>query len=382
MKKSRVLRISAALLGLSLVGVACGGSDDSSETTAPAAECTEFKYALALQFPETGDAGNLGAPMLKGAQLAVDEFNAANPDMCVEIVKFDTQGDPAKAPAAAQSAIDNAKILGIMGPGFSGETEAAMPLYEAAGLAVVTGSATRPSLSDQGWKSFHRLLANDSVQGPAIGKYIVEELKATAVAVIDDASSYGKPLADEVATTVGAAVTVRDAVDPKGTDYSAVVTKIKDANVTAVFFGGYYAEAVKISTQLRDAGVEATLLFGDGVKDQAGYADAAGPAADGAIIACPCKDGEGDLLTAWQAKYNETPSTYGAEYYDVANVFLNIIKAGATTREAVLAAVETYDGAGVTKQIKFLENGEATEAGTIFFYEVKDGKITYLTSIL
>jgi branched-chain amino acid transport system substrate-binding protein len=379
------LRAGAMLLGLSLVGVACGGDDSTEETTdtTPAAECTEFPYALALQFPETGDAGGLGAPMLKGAQLAIDEFNAANPDMCVEIVKLDTQGDPAKAPAAAQSAIDNAKILGIMGPGFSGETEAAMPLYEAAGLAVVTGSATRPSLSANGWKSFHRLLANDSVQGPAIGKYITEELKATAVAVIDDASSYGKPLADEVATTVGSAVTVRDAIDPKGTDYSAVVTKIKDANVTAVFFGGYYAEAAKISTQLRDAGVEATLVFGDGVKDQAGYADAAGPAAAGAIIACPCKDGEGDLLKAWQAKYNgETPSTYGAEYYDVANVFLNIIKAGATTREAVLAAVETYEGEGVTKKIKFQENGEATEAGTIFFYEVKDGKITYLTSIL
>ena len=389
MKKSRALRVSAMLIGLSLVAAACGGSDDSaSDTTAAAGgdtpavvTCDNPVASLGLQFPETGDAGNLGAPMLKGAQMAIDEYNAENPDNCVTLKKFDTQGDPAKAPAVAQSAIDDATVLGIMGPGFSGETEAAMPLYQEAGLAVVTGSATRPSLTDQGWTNFHRLLANDSVQGPAIGRYIVETLKAAKVAVIDDASSYGKPLADEVAKTVGAAVVVRDAVDPAAADFSAVVTKIKDAEVDAVFFGGYYAEASKLSTQLRDGGVEATLLFGDGVKDQAGYADATGPAAEGAIIACPCKDGNEDFVSRWSAKYGENPGTYGPEYYDVANIFLSIIKGGATDRAAVLAAVEAFDAPGVTKQIKFTESGEATEAGAIYFYKVTGGKITYESEI-
>jgi branched-chain amino acid transport system substrate-binding protein len=372
------------LLGLSLVGVACS-SDDSTEettdTTAAAAECTEFEYALALQFPETGDAGGLGAPMLKGAQLAIDEFNAENPDMCVELIKFDTQGDPAQAPALAQSAIDNAKILGIMGPGFSGETKAAMPLYQEAGLAVLSGSATNPDLTNSGWTNFHRILADDSVQGPAIGKFIVEELGSSAVFVIDDASDYGKGLADQVTAAVGAGVVGTDTIDPAGTDYSAAVTAAGASGADTVFFGGYYAEAVKLSTQMADAGVEAQLVFGDGVKDQAGYADAAGPAAEGAIIACPCKDGPEDFLAAWDAAYGEVPGTYGAEYYDVANVFLSIIKAGATTREAVLAGLEAYDAAGITKNIKFLENGNATEAATIYFYTVQDGKITYTSSI-
>jgi len=388
MKKTKMFRASALVIGLSLVGVACGGSDDlASDTTAPAdggsteVTCDAPVASLGLQFPETGDAGNLGAPMLKGAQLAVDEYNAANPEACVTLKKFDTQGDPAKAPAVAQSAIDDASILAIMGPGFSGETEAAMPLYQEAGLAVVTGSATRPSLTTEGWTNFHRLLANDSVQGPAIGRYIVEVLKATKVAVIDDASSYGQPLADEVAATAGSIVTVRDAVDPKAADFSAAVTKVKDAGVDAVFFGGYYAEAAKLSTQLRDAGVTATLVFGDGVKDQAGYADGAGPAAEGAVIACPCKDGNEDFVAKWQAKYGETPGTYGPEYYDVANIFLNVIKAGAADRAAVLAGVEAYDSAGITKQIKFTESGEATEAGAIYFYKVTGGKITYESEI-
>jgi branched-chain amino acid transport system substrate-binding protein len=371
------------LLGLSLVGVACSSDDSTEETTdtTPAAECTEFEYALALQFPETGEAGSLGAPMLKGAQLAIDEFNAENPDMCVELIKFDSQGDPAQAPALAQSAIDNAKILGIMGPGFSGESKAAMPLYQEAGLAVLSGSATNPDLTNSGWTNFHRILADDSVQGPAVGRYIVEELESSAVFVIDDASDYGKGLADQVSTAVGDALVGTDAIDPAGTDYSAAVTAAGASGADTVFFGGYYAEAVKLSRQMADAGVEAQLVFGDGVKDQVGYADAAGPAGEGAIIACPCKDGPEDFLAAWDAAYGEVPGTYGAEYYDVANVFLSIIKGGATTREAVLEALEAYDGEGITKNIKFLENGNATEAATIYFYTVEDGKITYTSSI-
>ena len=121
MKKSNLLRAGAVLVSLSFVVTACGGSDDeASDTTAPV-KCDSPVASIALQFPETGDAANLGAPMLKGATLAINEFNAANQDDCVTIKTFDTQGDPAKAPAVAQSVIDDATILGLIGPGFSGE---------------------------------------------------------------------------------------------------------------------------------------------------------------------------------------------------------------------------------------------------------------------
>lgn len=383
MKKSNLLRAGAVLVGLSLVGVACGSDSKSSDTTAPAEakECTAPVASLGLQFPETGDAANLGAPMLKGAQLAVDEYNAANPDACVTIKKFDTQGDPAKAPAAAQAAIDDATILGIMGPGFSGESKAALPLYNTAGLAAVTGSATNATLQEQGWTTWFRILANDAVQGPGIAKYIAETLKPATLGIVDDASDYGKGLADNVKAAVTSATITTDTIDPKAADFSAAVTKMKDANPDVIFYGGYYAEAAKLSKQLRDAGVESTLVFGDGVLDQAGYADAAGPAAEGAIIGCPCKSGNADFVAKWQAKYSEVPGTYGAEYYDIASLYLSIIKAGAKDRPAVLAAVKAADFAGVTKQIKFQANGEATEASAIYLYKVNSGKIEFLAEV-
>ena len=368
--KKGVLRASALLLGLSLVGVACGGSDSKTY------DCS----GLGLQFPETGDAANLGAPMLKGAQLAIDEYNAANPEATVELTKFDTQGDPAKAPAVAQAAID-AKVCGILGPGFSGESNAALPLYNEAGLAAVTGSATNAELQTKGWDTWFRILANDGVQGPAIAKYIAETLKPATVGIIDDGSDYGKGLAGNVETAVAGATVVTDTIDPKAADFAAAVSKMKDANPDVIFYGGYYAEAAKLSTQLRDAGVKATLVFGDGVKDQAGYVDAAGPAAEGAIIGCPCKDGSDEFIAAWQKAYNEVPGTYGAEYYDIANLFLSVLKGGAKTNTAVLDGVKAADFAGVTKTIKFTDNGEATEASSIYLYKVVGGKITFLTEV-
>jgi len=378
MKKVNVLRTAAVVAGLSLVGVACGGSSSSkSSDTTVAAACDSPVASLGLQFPQTGDAANLGAPMLKGAQLAIDEYNAANPSSCVKLVTLDTQGDPSKAPAVAQSAISDASILGIMGPGFSGETKAAAPLYEQAGLAMVTGSATNGALQTNGWKVFHRILANDNKQGPAIGNYIVNTVKPKAVGIIDDASDYGKGLADSVKSTVGSLVTVSDEIDPKAADFSATVSKMKAANPDVIFYGGYYGEAAKLAKQLSDAGVKATLVGGDGVKDQAGFADAAGPAAEGALIGCPCKDGSADFIAKWQAKYNEVPGTYGAEYYDVANIFLSAIKGGAKDRAAVLAAVNSYNADGITKHLQFGTDGEATE-GNVYMYQVKSGKITYL----
>ena len=394
MKKSTLLRVSAIAVSLAFVTAACGSDSDSSVTEdTVASEVTEDTAAAAVDGVTcegvsiaffgalSGDAGNLGKNIRAGADLAVSEFNTANPDCQVGLVDFDSQGDPAQAPALAQKAIDDAGILGIVGPAFSGESKAANPLFDAAGLAIITPSATNADLNDNNWKVFHRALAGDDKQGPAIATYIQKTLAAAKVGVIDDASEYGKGLADIVKTTLGDAVVASDSIDPKAADFSAAVSKMKEAAPDAIFYGGYYAEAGKLAKQLRDAGVTATLVFGDGVKDQAGYADAAGPAAEGALIACPCKDGSADFTAAWQAANGEVPGTYGAEYYDAANVLLNIIKAGAKDRAAVLAAVKAYDAPGITKQIKFTANGEATEASTIYMYKVTDGKITYVADI-
>ena len=125
MKKS-VLRVGATLLALSLVGVACGGSDDASGNGCEGDLKIAFFGAL------TGDAGNLGVNIKKGLDLAVAEHNAANPDSQLVVEGYDSQGDPDQAPALADKAIADPCVVGIVGPAFSGESAAVNPKFEEA----------------------------------------------------------------------------------------------------------------------------------------------------------------------------------------------------------------------------------------------------------
>jgi len=398
MKKTRLVRAAALAVSLAFVAAACGDDSDSGstedttataettatgDTTAPAeggeaaggatcAEGTSIAFFGAL----SGDAGNLGQNIKKGAELAVSQFNAANAGCQVELKEYDSQGSPDQAPALATEAIGDATVLGIVGPAFSGESKAVNPLFDEAGLAIITPSATNEALNDNGWKIFHRALAGDDKQGPGIVTYIQNTLAAETVGVIDDASEYGKGLADIVREGLGDKVVASDSIDPAAADFSAAVSKMKDAAPAAIFYGGYYAEAGKLAKQLRDAGVESTLVFGDGVKD-VGYIEAAGPAAEGSIITCTCADGgsNADFAAAYGELFpGETPQTYAAEAYDAANAFLAAIASGAADRAAVLEFLKSYDAAGVTKQIKWDETGEVA-GNAVYSYKVEGGNI-------
>jgi branched-chain amino acid transport system substrate-binding protein len=250
----------------------------------------------------------------------------------------------------------------------------------------VSPSATRVDLTSKGYKSFHRVLGSDAVQGPGIARYIQNTLKPKTVAVIDDASAYGKGLADLVKVALETTVTVTDAIDPKAQDYSAAVTKVKNGNVDMVFFGGYYEAAGRLAKQLRDAGVKATFIFGDGVKDP-GFITAAGPAAaEGAYITCTCTDpaslpGGAAFVTAYKTKFGEDPGTYAAEAFDSANLLLAGIAAGKQDRASLLDFVNTVDFPGITHAIKFTPLGEV-DAKKTYAFQVKGGLIVYLGEIL
>jgi branched-chain amino acid transport system substrate-binding protein len=406
MQKTRLATAGVALLGLALVGAACGSDNSSSSsggattaatsaattaaggaattaaggaaTTAAAgkvviptgAKCSGI--ALGFMGPYTGANAGLGIPIYNGAKLAIDQFNKANPDCQVGYKNFDSQGSADQAPQLARSIVGDSSIVGLVGPAFSGESKNGDPIFNEAGLPTVTASATNAELQNNGWTTFHRMLANDAVQGPGLGKYIADTLKAKKVYVIDDASEYGKGLADQVKSALGAAVVGTDTIDTKATDYSATVTKVKGAAPDAVFYGGYYAEAGPLSKQLRDGGVtSAQLVFGDGVRD-AGYSKLAGASGEGAIVSCPCGPGTGDFAAAYKAAFNIDPSTYSPEAYDSALSMLTAIAAGKVTRADINTFLKTIDIPGASKQIKFDDKGEVT-AKSIYFYKVASG---------
>ena len=368
--------VAAAALVLTACGGTTGGSGSTSSSSSAGGGSGCDGVKIGFFGALTGDAANLGKNIRNGVQLAVDEHNAANADCQVELTDYDSAGSPDQAPGLATQAIGDESVLGLVGSAFSGESKVADPLFNEAGLVHITPSATNPTLSEQGWKTFYRVLGNDNTQGPAAAAYIKDVLKAQKAFVVDDASEYGKGLGDIVRESLGATVVGNDTIQQKQTDFSATVSAIRASGADAVFFGGYYAEAGLLVKQMRDAGLTMTFVSDDGAKDD-GLIAAAGPAAEGTVLTCPClppEEAEGTFAEDYEAKFSTAPATYSAEGYDAANILLSGIAEGNTDRESLLEYVGSFDGPGVTKTLKFDDKGEPSEI-SVWAYKVEGGKI-------
>ena len=165
------------------------------------AHCPPVSIAMAGAL--TGPDAALGINIKNGVQLAIDKHNTANPGCQVQLKPFDTEGDPQKATQIAPQIVDDAFTIGLVGPAFSGETKATGPVFDQAGLVAATASATNVTLSEKGWKTFFRGLANDGVQGPSVANYMKNTLGYKKVCVVDDSTDYGLGLAQSVRETLG-----------------------------------------------------------------------------------------------------------------------------------------------------------------------------------
>ncbi|SDE98167.1 branched-chain amino acid transport system substrate-binding protein [Blastococcus fimeti] len=371
------VKTGAPLLALALALSACGtsGGDDEEASGGGGEAGTCEDVAIGYFGALTGSAANLGINIRNGVKLAVDEFNEENADCQVSLEEYDSAGDPNQATGLATQAIGDDSVIGVVGPAFSGESDTAGPIFAEGGLPTISASATNPDLSENGWDTFHRVLGNDASQGPAAATYIADVLQSEKVFVVDDASAYGAGLAEIVEESAGDAVVGTDTIQTGQTDFSATVTSIRSSGADSVFFGGYYAEAGLLVQQMRGAGVEATFVVADGVKDP-GFIEAAGDAAEGTIITCPCLPPEEsqDFYSAFEEAFGAAPATYSAEAYDAANVFLAGILEGNTDRESLLEWVNDFSGEGITKTITFDENGEP-ENISVWAYKVENGEI-------
>ncbi|MFJ2029498.1 branched-chain amino acid ABC transporter substrate-binding protein [Streptosporangium sp. NPDC087985] len=387
-KTARLGGVLAAGVALTLGLAACGDGGTGTTPADGGSSAASSTVKIGFMGDLTGANAGIVIPPRNGAKLVIDEYNKTNPAVKIELVEYDSQADPSKAVALAQQAIKSDKIVGLVGPAFSGESAQVAPVLEEAQIPSISASATNTKLAGNGWKYWHRVLPNDDVQGPSIADFIVDGAAAKNVFVIDDKSEYGKPLADAVRTqlaTKGASVT-DDSLDPAESDFSSVVNKVAAAKPDAIFFGGYYAAAGNLLKQLRDKGVKDTkFLSGDGSLDKGLITGAGAENAEGALVGCPCYIATADVTDAkvkgfaeaYKAAYSADPAIYAAEGYDAASVFVEAIKAGNTTADKINEFISTVDISGVSKEVKFAPNGEV-EAKDIYIYQIKGGDITLL----
>jgi len=352
-----------ALGGVAIVALVAGAAACNKSSSSSSSSSSNCGYEIAYFGALTGSSANLGVNIEQGAELAVVQYNKKHGANCITIKKFDSQGKPDVAPGLARQLVTDKKIIGIVGPPFSGESEAADPIFNDAGIPTITPSATRVSLSTHGWKVFHRAVANDGAQGPGAANYIKSVLKATKVFVADDQSAYGAGLSDVVKSTLGSVVVGTDKTDADGkqTDFSATVQKVVASGATAFFYGGYYQNAGLLRKQLTAAGWKGTLVAGDGVDDP-GYATAAGnDAAAGTIVTCPCSPASkagGTFVADYKAQWNVDAGTYSDVAFDAANIFLQGVDGGNTTPDKMNTYLGTVNYSGVANTYKFTDKGE------------------------
>ncbi len=372
---ARVWTARVLVAGVLVAGAAgCGGS--AAPEPAAVGRCAA---RIAVFGPLSGSSANLGRNIRQGVRLALEQYNGQHQSCTVDLVEFDSQGDPKQAPALAQRLVADPRILGVVGPAFSGESLAADPLLEQGGVVTITPSATQTSLSAQGWRTFHRILGNDAAQGPAAGRYIATVLRARKVFVIDDASAYGKGLADQVVDGLGDRVVQSATVLPRQTDFQGVAAQVRSTGADAIFYGGYYDEAGALLRQIRQAGVTATFVAGDGTKDEGFLRQAGAAAADGAVITCACRPPEttsGQFAEVYLARFQQPAGTNSAESYDAATILLSGIRQGYASRAALVSYVSGYAGTGVTGAIQFTPTGELVDSAvTVWAYRVRAGAI-------
>ena len=326
---------------------------------------------IAMAGPLTGADAPFGGNVRDGAQLAVDQHNAANPGCQVQLKAFDTEGDPQKATAIAPQIVDDAAIVGLVGPTWSGETKATGSVFDQAGLVSLTPAATNVALSEQGWKTFFRGLSSDGVQGPSLATYLKNVAGVKKACVIDDSTDAGVGQADAVRQTLGPITDTACNISVKkgDKDFSAAVTQVKNQSPDVVVYASYYTEAALLLQQLRDAGYTGLFSGPDGLKDPQ-FVKAAGQAAEGAILSCPCGPAPASFSDEYSKKFGQAPGTYSVEAYDLATILLTGIDSGAVTRDALLEFVRGYSGQGLAREYRWTDTGELT-SNMIWIYKVQ-----------
>ena len=392
-------RYIAVLSAVALLAAACAEDEPAGGGAGGEEEPTEkIPVTVYAQGAITGDFNYLVVPSVNAAKLRAQELNE-DPEFPAEITveDADTQGDPEQAGPVVETVVSDPNTVAVIGPAFSGESEASGDTYNESAIPFVTQAATNPGLADQNWDYWYRTIANDDDQGTPVGQWIADQYGS--VFVVHDVSTYGQGLAEVVRDTAeeeGLEVSGFEGIEATE-DYSALITQIEDSGAEAVFYGGYDAQTGLIVAQARQAGLDVPFFSGDGTVSST-FLDLAGDAATDVFLSCPCNlEGSTEFLSKFEEEYGETGvPIYAAEGYDAMSIvgegIASAIDGGAEDPESIREGIKEYlDGLtedapfeGVAKTVAFdpetHELAAENRTDLIFLYEVAPGEVTLLGS--
>jgi branched-chain amino acid transport system substrate-binding protein len=366
-------------------------------TTAPAAAPTKAAAAAPTAAPQaatggtikigwggplTGDQAFFGKTWLNGSQLAVNEVNAAGGLLGkkLEIVPLDDQADPKQGTVVAQRLADDSSIVAVIAHFNSGVTIPAEPIYNKARLAEVTNS-TNPKITQLGFDTIFRPIANDNMQGGLPAEYAIQQLKAKTAAVIHDKQAFGQGVSDVFAAKfkeLGGTVTSVNGITHGDTDFSAVVTKIKNENPDVIQFGGTQVDGGLLLKQIRAQGMKQPMFSDDGCYTPEFIQVAGKDVAEGFMTTFQVPPYDSSpaakaFADNYKKAFNEDPGPYSGNGYIEAQVIIQAIKAAnSADREAIIKALRNVSLDTMYGPIAFDSTGEVKKPA-VFLFQVQNG---------
>lgn len=387
------------MIVLALTGCSAQGGASASKDGASAAP---VKVKIGVGVPLTAGPVAFGEGIVRATKLAVEEANASErakkAGITFEVVAGDDQADPKTGVTVANQFASDPAVVGVVGHVNSGVSIPASAIYNRARIVEITPISTNPQLTAQGFDNIFRVCTIDTVQGSFAADAAFKDLGFTKAFVVDDSTQYGTGLADYFAEqfkTDGGTVTGREKTSDKDTDFKALVVKIKATNPDVVYYGGIYNSAALLAKQLRDAGVTAPLLGGDGLFDPqfvklAGATNAEGDFSTSIGLPLDALPNGAAFKAAYTAAFpGKEIAAYDAYGYDAANVIIAAALTAAEQvggaqvtaaagREAIVKAVAATNAQGVTGTLSFDDKGDTLNKA-ITLYTVRDGAWTAYT---
>ena len=392
----RIFVFLSMLIVASIMLAACKPANPvPAECSANPTGCAVIKAGETIKIgmagPMTGDYAAFGTDISQGGQLAIDKLGTLD-SWKFELVTEDTQGAPEAGAAVANKWATNPNLVAVAGHIFSGETEAAMPIYAKAGIPMFSPSATNADLTKSGSPVFNRICFTDTVQSQKAANYLFNTLGIKKLAVMHDGGAYGQALAEATAKVfqaLGGEVVATQAINPGEADYSAALAAVAAAGPEALYYGGYDAEGAVLINGMKVAGLEGVIFFGcDGTYGE-NILKLTGANSEGAYAAVPFPADTPAKLefdAAYEAKWGTKAgvlSPFSWNGYDVVAALVTMTKQVAikgedgnlyVPREALVKAVRTMkDLVFTTGNITCDATGECNTVGPTF-YVVKDGK--------
>jgi branched-chain amino acid transport system substrate-binding protein len=341
----------------------------------------------------TGPVAYFGKDTENGARMAIEALNARGPVIGGKKVRFellaeDDAGDPKQATAVAHRLVD-AKVNGVVGHQTSGTTIPASKIYYAAGIPQISHSSTSPKYTQQGFNTTFRVVSNDEQLGRALGRYAVKAMAAKRIAVVDDRTAYGQGLATEFVKGLqqqgGATVVAREFTNDKATDFSAILTKIRAAKPDLVFFGGMNAVAGPMLRQMKQLGINAKMMGGDGICSDEIAKLSGGAMVDGQVVCAEAggveaagKPAMDNFRAAYKKRFGIDVQINAPYAYDaVMTLAAAMVKAGSAAPAKYLPELAKIQYKGVTGTVGFDPRGDIRD-GTLTLYTFKAGHRTVL----